>query len=99
MQKLSFGLAGLAVLGGIASVVLYDNVDTRLVALILGIAAMWTLCLAALASHPMLGVTSAGGLGTAVSAYLAKMHAGSGGSVCNVGDVFNCDVVDRKSVV
>lgn len=96
MQKLSFGLAGMAVLAGVASVVLYDDLDTRLAALLLGVAGMWLLSLGALFNHPLLGVATAGGLGTAVSGYLAKQHAGSGGSVCNVGEVFNCDVVNTS---
>jgi len=96
MQKVSYGLAAAAVLAGIGSVALYGDVDTRLLALLLGIAGMWMLCGAALANHPMLGVATAGGLGTAVSAYLTGQHDAAGGSVCNVGDVFNCDVVNTS---
>ena len=96
MQKLSVGLIALSVIGGIASVVLYDDTATRLTSLLLAVGAMWLLAGGALARDPLLGTATAGGLGVVVSAYLTQQHVNPGNAVCNAGEVFNCDVVNTS---
>ncbi|MCP4804088.1 MAG: vitamin K epoxide reductase family protein [Proteobacteria bacterium] len=96
MQKLSSGLITLAVVAGIASLVLYDDTATRLVALLAGVGAMWLLAGGALARDPLLGTATAGGLGVVVSGYLTQQHNDPGSAVCNAGEVFNCEVVNTS---
>lgn len=96
MQKLPAGLVALSVVAGIASFALYDDDATRLTALLCGVAAMWLLAGGALAKDPLLGTTTAGGLGVVVSGYLTQQHVNPGDAVCNAGEVFNCDVVNTS---
>lgn len=91
-------LLALAVLTGIAAAVVSSSDPGT--GLIIGIFAMWLASSAAVAWEPMAGGVLGGLFGAGVSAYLVTQHeaamSGGSGSVCNIDETFNCDLVNTS---
>ncbi|MFT5584326.1 MAG: protein-disulfide isomerase [Cognaticolwellia sp.] len=92
-------LLAAAVLTGIAAAVVSSSEPGT--ALIIGIFAMWLASAGATAWEPMAGGVLGGLFGAGVSAYLVTQHeaamAGGSGSVCNIDETFNCDLVNTSA--
>ena len=71
--------------------------DPTTIGLISGIGVAWVVAGAAAWKRPVMGTAVAGGLGSLVSLYLARQHANPGGSICNINETFNCDLVNTSS--
>lgn len=67
------------------------------IALIGGILVAWIAAAVATWKRPILGTTVAGALGSLASLYLARQHANPGDSICNIGETFNCDLVNTSA--
>lgn len=91
-------LLAAAVLTGIAAAVVSSSDPGT--GLIIGIFAMWLASAGATAWEPMAGGVLGGLFGAGVSAYLVTQHeaalAGGSGSVCNIDETFNCDLVNTS---
>jgi protein-disulfide isomerase/uncharacterized membrane protein len=70
--------------------------DATSMALIGGILVAWLVAGAATFKRPILGTAVAGALGSLASLYLARQHANPGGSICNIDETFNCDLVNTS---
>jgi uncharacterized membrane protein/predicted DsbA family dithiol-disulfide isomerase len=96
MRKMaSMGLAALAVVAVGVAMLTWGG-DSAVLGLLALILAIWALTGAAIAHHPLLGAGTAGTLGALISAYLTRQHHSPAGSVCNVDEVFNCDLVNTS---
>jgi len=71
--------------------------DPTTLGLIGGILVAWGFAAVAAWKRPLAGTLAAGGLGGLVSLYLTRQHASPGGSICNINETFNCDLVNTSS--
>jgi len=92
-------LLAAAVLTGIAAAVVSSSDPGT--GLIIGIVAMWLASAGATAWAPMAGGVVGGLFGAGVSTVLISQHeaamAGGSGSVCNIDETFNCDLVNTSA--
>ena len=96
-RLLRFGLliAAVALAAGAASM---WGGDGHATAIFLGIGAGWAAAGGALAWDRRLGVAVTAAAGFGVALYLGGQHyASASSSVCNVNEIFNCDVVNRSA--